>query len=946
VRPFWERYPSQYRKTKDGAEAFSADFYVSEEHDAYLSEDYFPIVASLRRIPRYTNKRIMDPQLKCYLDEKRIDLLPGWGLPTPNQAAAYKSLAKYGKDVLPMTMLDVQDMNEAWDWVARQFGPYMRNSQVVSLEVAMTRLDMSTSTGGPFNIHFPVKKDLFENDPLMKVWLEEDWNTLADDPNWTCVCTNSLKEEMRTEEKLDENSIRTFTAMAMDSTVHGTRLFVDMNEKLTDSHLKTASAVGLSPLKGNWDRLYRKLKKFNKGYALDESQYDSSLRCYMMWGCAKFRWEMLRAEDQTPANLRRVKTFYRNLINTLILTPEGLLVLKKTGNPSGSVNTISDNTLILYCLLAYAWIKQSRNVSEMNSYVAFEEETAKALVGDDNTWTVSDEAHEFYNAHTVIAVWKTLGITTTTDSMEPRLPEDLDFLSARTIFLDGVALPLYERAKLMTSLLYSPKKGITPATTLERTAAMLTIGWTDIPFRKFCRDVIEWLLLKYDQVLYDEPRWILAKCQIQEDAAYYRLFTGNRLLMRPLRPQSCGYLETQERLIKLDKSSMNGAKGRQGRGRKPKTNKRKRLAARPRRGGPNGPNPSSAMAAVRVLRKRNGASRRKGGRSIIGGMNAPTRTFARKGKTCTIVEDEYVAEVISGATGANFNSVAYSINPGQAALFPWLSKQAAQWEKYHFNQLQFYYKPEVSQYATAGQTGKVLFGVDFDASDGPPTTKQNIEDTDPHTDCMPYDKMALSLGARDIHALYPTLYVRPAGLPGASDIKTYDAGNLNVATVAISSNTAKLGELRVKYSVTFSVPVLDTSAGAPANNVYAQFANTAGQSVASPGPVDLTFPVQQANGIGATLGASNASIIAPVGNYLVQFSSTTAGGGLSTIQSQQFVGATQQGAQSQWTSGTQNTMPQFLWISDGTSATAISYSISSASGANDTFYQSVSILAI
>jgi hypothetical protein len=292
-------------------------------------------------------------------------------------------------------------------------------------------------------------------------------------------------------------------------------------------------------MEGNWDRLYRKLKKFRKGYALDESQYDSSLRCYMMWGCAKFRWEMLRREDQTPANLRRIKTFYRNLINTLILTPEGLLIMKKTGNPSGSVNTISDNTLILYCLLAYAWIKTC-NV-DMDSYEDFEEETAKALVGDDNTWTVSDEAHEFYNAHTVIAVWKTLGITTTTDSMEPRVPEDLDFLSAKTIFIDGVAVPLYERAKLMTSLLYAPKKHITPATTLERTAAMLTIGWTDIPFRKFCRDVIEWLLIKYDNILYDDERWIQAKCQIQTDATLYRLFTGKR---SPLRP----YLETKERL--------------------------------------------------------------------------------------------------------------------------------------------------------------------------------------------------------------------------------------------------------------------------------------------------------------------------------------------------------------------------------------------------------------
>jgi len=882
LRPFWERYPLQYLKTKDGAQVFSADCNVSEEHDAHLKGMYFPIVAQMRRFPRYTNKRIVDPQLKCYLDEKKIDILPGWGLPKPNQGAAYKSLAKYGKDILPMSPQDVQDMNTAWDWVERQFGPCMQNSKVISLEEAITHLDMATSTGGPFNIHYPVKKEMFEKDPLMIEWLAGDWEVLASDSEWTCICTNSLKEEMRTQEKLDENSIRTFTAMANDCTVHGTRLFVDMNERMYASHLSTASAVGLSPLKGNWNRLYHKLKRFNKGYALDESQYDSSLRVFLMWGCAQFRWRMLRKEDQTPANFNRVKTMYRNLINTLILTPEGILVFKKTGNPSGSVNTISDNTLILYCLLAYAWIKTSRNQPEMESYEAFEEETAKALVGDDNTWTVSDEAHEFYNATTVIAVWKTLGITTTTDSMEPRVPEDLDFLSARTVFLDGIAVPLYERAKLMNSLLYAPKKNITPATTLERTAAMMTIGWTDIPFRKFCRDVMEWLVKKYEPVLYDDPRWILAKCQIQTDNTYYALFTGKRV---PMRPQS--YLETQERLEMLDKSSMNGAIGRKGQGRKPKTNKRRRLRPRNRKGGPNGPNPSSAVRQNRVPRRRNGTSRRRQGRrladpSAIGaGKNSTSRLT---GRSCTIAEDEYIAEVIGPGTGANFNNVAYSINPGQVSTFPWLSKIAAQWEKYHFNSLEFYYKPEVTGFATAGQSGKVILSVDFDASDAPPASKQQMEDTMPHADGMPAVTTRMPLMARQLHALYPTLYVRPGGLPGASDIKTYDAGNFNIATQGLNSNGATLGELRVKYNVTLSVPVLESTTTAPANNSVVVFNSNAGEALTTAQFLQLLLVTET-----GSLGAVNTagSIVLPAGNYKwdvrVQFvgaSTTTISGAL------------------------------------------------------------------
>jgi len=411
--------------------------------------------------------------------------------------------------------------------MTRQFYPYMKDARIVSLVEAVDRLDMSTSSGCPFNQEFVTKREVFEGDPDILPWLQEDWDRLAYDEKWTTIFSNSLKEELRTDEKILDNSIRTFLAGALDTTVHGTRLFVDMNEKLYASYLKSASTVGMSPLKGNWEQLYQKLKIFPNGYALDESQYDSSLRAFLMWGCARFRYECLREEDRTIENLARIKTYYRNLVNTMVLTPEGILLLKKLGNPSGSVDTVSDNTLILYWLLAYAWIATAP--SEYQNYQSFEEHTAKALLGDDNTWTVSDAAHCFYNGASVIDVWKLVGITTTTDSLKPRPADELDFLSAHTVFLNGIAVPLYDRNKLLKSIFYAPQKRITPAVTLQRVTNLLQIGWTDIPFRKFCRDLTNWLLDKYDRVLRDDQTWIQAKCGIKTDAEYFALFTGHKI---------------------------------------------------------------------------------------------------------------------------------------------------------------------------------------------------------------------------------------------------------------------------------------------------------------------------------------------------------------------------------------------------------------------------------
>ncbi len=514
-----------------GFQKFWGNGYITEDHEKYIKDEYFEFVGSCKRMPRYKNKRGVDPQVKLFLDENKISIPPTWNLPVPNQDAAYKSLAKYGKGNPLMSPDTITKLNLAWVWMTRQFYPYMKDSSVLSVDEALSRLDMSTSSGCPFNELYTTKGELFEQDPEIVEWLEKDWDRLATDPKWTTIFSSSLKEELRTAEKISENSIRTFAAGAVDATVHGSRLFVDMNEKLYDSHLQSSSTVGMSPLKGNWDKLYRKLNVFKHGYALDESQYDSSLRAFLLWGCAKFRFQCLRESDQTPENLIRIKTYYRNLVNTLMLTPEGILLLKKLGNPSGSVNTVSDNTLILYWLLAFAWICSAPE--NYCTYSLFEEHTSKALLGDDNTWTVSDVAHVFYNGPSVIEIWKLVGITTTTDSLVSRPADELDFLSAHTVFLGGIAVPLYDRNKLMQSLFYAPQLHITPETTLQRVTNLLQIGWTDLPFRKFCNAIIDWLLRKYDATLKDDKRWIIAKAGIKTDDEYYSLFTGRKLVFQP-----------------------------------------------------------------------------------------------------------------------------------------------------------------------------------------------------------------------------------------------------------------------------------------------------------------------------------------------------------------------------------------------------------------------------
>ncbi len=861
---------------EDGAPVFREDMFVSELHDKYLPETYFPLVAQIDRFPRYKNKRAVDCYVKGYLDENHINEEPAWGLPTPNEEAAYKSLGKYAKDILPMTESQVLAMNAAWEMTAEHFGVYMGESRIRTVQEVMEKLDKKTSSGAPFNLKCPKKEELFDEFDF-ETWIEKDWDTLANDPDYTFLFTSSLKEEVRPAEKILENSIRTFLAGAVDGTVNGNRLFADMNEKMNASHLQSSSGVGMSTLKGNWDRLYRKLNLFRKGYALDESQYDSSLRAYMMWGCARLRWRMLRQEDQTPANMRRLRTYYRNLVNSLVVTAEGVLVYKLTGNPSGSVNTINDNTLILYCLLAYAWIMLCPHET---SLIEFESNTAKVLVGDDNTWTVSDWAHDFFNGKAVIEVWNVIGVTTTTDSLEPRTAEQLDFLSAHTIFYRGQAVPVYDRTKLMTSLLYAPVAHHSPAVTLTRAAALLTNGWTDTQFRRFCRDFITWLIERFDKICAEDEEWILAKCGILTDERLARLFLGSTVMYA----QGFNYPECRERLNPLDKTrkmipvlQIKNKKSRSRRGKGAKATRQMRGNNRNMQNfmGPleRGPQRSQLLLPTQNRRKRRGGrNRSRGGGGGIFGAQAQKGSRGMLMKGSTVIEREEILDVVGN--GTNFGVVqSLAINPGNATTFPTLSKQAVIWQRYRFKALRFEYEPTVNEFATAGTTGKVILQVNIDAADGAPTTKAAAYATDQqlmNTD-LPSRKFSVTVPPRYLMPVGKDWrYVRQGGLPGQADIHEYDVANLFVSTTGTVDNSTKLGELHVYYTVQFENLLNSALEAAPINNSVTLFQSASAQTFTTATPAVSLNGIAVVNGLNA-VNATGTITIPTAGNFLIDF---------------------------------------------------------------------------
>jgi hypothetical protein len=238
-------------------------------------------------------------------------------------------------------------------------------------------------------------------------------------------------------------------------------------------------------------------------------------------------------------------------------------------------------------------------------------------------------------------------------------------------------------------------------------------------------------------------------------------------------------------------------------------------------------------------------------------------------KRIVVREMEFITDItVQNSPNYNVNQ-SIAVNPGQAASFPWLSTIAKNYEKYRFLELEYIYKPEVTQFNNNANTGKVMLSTDYDASDAAPTSKRESENADVHVDGMPYEVLRMKPAVGELHKNSDAKFIRPGGLPGGTDIKTYDCANIYVATSAQTANVM-IGELHVRYVVELSVPILETASTAPTNNVASFFVSSGPEDIAtSATDTNILFGTAANNGLMIT---NNDGIFFPApGNYSVDW---------------------------------------------------------------------------
>lgn len=418
----------------------------------------------------------------------------------PSRVQGYASFAKY--DRLQFDV-DEEAMRQAGEWTKVHFAPYCLGSRVMDVVSVWEAMDKQTSSGYPWSLQWP-KKSMIPIDVVQDV-CDLYWESLAKErcdyvPLWTC----SQKRELRSREKIDAGRIRTFTASPFEQTVCMNRMCLDMNERFYSSNPFTWSFVGCSKFSSGWDRLYRKLAKHPCAFELDEKDFDCSLLAYLMYGQAQLRFEMLRGDDQTAENKRRLWNLYDQAVHSLVVMEDGLLVRKHTGNPSGSANTIVDNTMILFRLFAYAWILLHEEYLPEKKvlYTEFMRDVSAKLNGDDNTYSCAKDVSEWFNPSNIARVWSSIGVVTKTPCEAPRKVEECEFLSQAFVKLGrdfmptqgpGVWCPSPETDRVLCSLMWASKKQDVRWHFL-RACALRLDSWANIDCREILSDYITYLL--------------------------------------------------------------------------------------------------------------------------------------------------------------------------------------------------------------------------------------------------------------------------------------------------------------------------------------------------------------------------------------------------------------------------------------------------------------------
>lgn len=194
-----------------------------------------------------------------------------------------------------------------------------------------------------------------------------------------------------------------------------------------------------------------------------------------------------------------------------------------------------------------------------------------------------------------------------------------------------------------------------------------------------------------------------------------------------------------------------------------------------------------------------------------------------QGQAVTVRHKEYLAQVVSSQ--AFTVSQHYTLNPGQSATFPWLSRIAGNYQEYSIKGAVFHYIP-TSGNAISGTNnalGSVMIQSTYRSTDTPPASKVELLNEYWACESVPSEGFCHPIECDPKENPFNIQYVRTGAVPTGDSKLIYDLGTTYVATSGQQANGVVLGDIWITYEIELRKPILVSNTTALANTFSAVY---------------------------------------------------------------------------------------------------------------------------
>jgi hypothetical protein len=317
------------------------------------------------------------------------------------------------------------------------------------------RVDKSTASGVPYKwMGCRTKGDVERRFPehIVEFWHRAHYNNV---PVYWSV---SGKDEMLTAKKMAENDIRTFFYPPYPYHLACARMYADQNDQFV-AQMNAGNPlwpfyVGFDRHGGNFHRFGEELAKFDITREGDTRQWDSTMFEILFAEIKDQRWKMLRPEDQTPDARARHDYLYDQIIHSLLLLPNGQILQKHGGNPSGSHNTTEDNCMGHLLVKGYSFFKRNPDATLLD----FFGDLKHCGYSDDYLDALKRPLAESWTHKMQVEDYRELGVELKPESQDYEGPEGATFLGCTFSKQDGLWVPKFKSKRCIAGLAVLPSK--------------------------------------------------------------------------------------------------------------------------------------------------------------------------------------------------------------------------------------------------------------------------------------------------------------------------------------------------------------------------------------------------------------------------------------------------------------------------------------------------------